>query len=40
MAGGYARNVEDTVEVHFQSIKHAASLLGTSITTDGRTHQS
>jgi acetoin utilization deacetylase AcuC-like enzyme len=39
MAGGYARNVEDTVDVHFQSIKRAA-LLGTSVATDGRTRQS
>jgi acetoin utilization deacetylase AcuC-like enzyme len=37
MAGGYARNVEDTVDVHFQSIKRAAGLLGTSVPTDGRT---
>ena len=27
MAGGYAREVEDTVEVHFQSIRRAANLL-------------
>jgi acetoin utilization deacetylase AcuC-like enzyme len=40
MAGGYARNVEDTVDVHFQSIKRAAALLGTSVATDGRTRQS
>jgi acetoin utilization deacetylase AcuC-like enzyme len=40
MAGGYARNVEDTVDVHFQSIKRAADLLRTSVVTDGRTHQS
>jgi acetoin utilization deacetylase AcuC-like enzyme len=40
MAGGYARNVEDTVDVHFQSIKRAAGLLGTSVPTDGRTLQS
>ena len=40
MAGGYARNVEDTVDVHFQSIKRAADLLEASITTDGRTRQS
>lgn len=26
MAGGYARNVEDTVDIHFQSIQRAASL--------------
>jgi acetoin utilization deacetylase AcuC-like enzyme len=40
MAGGYARNVEDTVNVHFQSIKRAADLLGTSFATDGRTRRS
>jgi acetoin utilization deacetylase AcuC-like enzyme len=28
MAGGYAREVEDTVDVHFQSIRRAADLLG------------
>src|ERR671910_1763492 len=27
MAGGYAREVEDTVDVHFQSIRRAANLL-------------
>jgi acetoin utilization deacetylase AcuC-like enzyme len=27
MAGGYARNVEDTVEIHLQSIERAATLL-------------
>ncbi len=27
MAGGYARNVEDTVDVHFQSVRRAADLL-------------
>ena len=27
MAGGYARDVEDTVDVHFQSIRRAADLL-------------
>jgi hypothetical protein len=26
MAGGYARKVEDTVDIHFQSIERAASL--------------
>jgi len=31
MAGGYARNVEDTVDVHFQSVKRAADLLETGI---------
>jgi acetoin utilization deacetylase AcuC-like enzyme len=30
MAGGYAREVEDTVEIHFQSIRRAADLLNTS----------
>lgn len=30
MAGGYARNVEDTVEIHLQSIKRAATLLDPS----------
>jgi acetoin utilization deacetylase AcuC-like enzyme len=40
MAGGYARNVEDTVDVHFQSIKRAADLLGASDATAERTHQS
>ena len=39
MAGGYARSVEDTVDVHFQSIKRAADLLGTIAVKDGRTHQ-
>jgi acetoin utilization deacetylase AcuC-like enzyme len=39
MAGGYARNVEDTVDVHLQSIKRAASLMGKSVATDGRKHQ-
>src|ERR671920_2116946 len=39
MAGGYARNVEDTVDVHFQSIRRAADLLGTIAVKDGRTHQ-
>jgi acetoin utilization deacetylase AcuC-like enzyme len=27
MAGGYARNVEDTVEIHFRSVERAARLL-------------
>jgi acetoin utilization deacetylase AcuC-like enzyme len=40
MAGGYSRDVEDTVDVHFQSIKRAADLLGTGVATDGRTRQS
>jgi acetoin utilization deacetylase AcuC-like enzyme len=37
MAGGYARNVEDTVDVHFRSIKRAADLLETSVATNVRT---
>ncbi len=28
MAGGYARNVEDTVDIHLRSIERAAALLG------------
>jgi acetoin utilization deacetylase AcuC-like enzyme len=39
MAGGYAHSVEDTVDVHFQSIKRAADLLGTVAVKNGRTHQ-
>jgi len=39
MAGGYARDVEDTVDVHFQSIKRAAELLETRIAADGRTYK-
>ena len=31
MAGGYARDVEDTVDIHFQSIERAARLLGTEM---------
>ena len=30
MAGGYARNVEDTVEIHLRSIEKAATLLDPS----------
>jgi acetoin utilization deacetylase AcuC-like enzyme len=40
MAGGYSRNVEDTVDVHFQSIRRAADLLETRVETDGRTRGS
>ena len=40
MAGGYSRNVEDTVDVHFQSIRRAADLLETRVKTDGRTRAS
>jgi acetoin utilization deacetylase AcuC-like enzyme len=36
MAGGYARNVEDTVDVHFQSIRRAAELLKRLLTDDPR----
>jgi acetoin utilization deacetylase AcuC-like enzyme len=39
MAGGYARDVEDTVDVHLQSIKRAAELLETRIAADGRTYK-
>ena len=31
MAGGYAHDVEDTVDVHFQSVKRAADLLETGV---------
>jgi acetoin utilization deacetylase AcuC-like enzyme len=34
MAGGYARNVEDTVDVHFQSIERAAGMLGTRVAAE------
>jgi len=40
MAGGYSRNVEDTVDVHLQSIRRAADLLETSVGTDGRRRRS
>ena len=36
MAGGYARVVEDTVDVHFQSIKRAAGLLEAKVAPDVR----
>ena len=39
MAGGYASHVEDTVDVHFQSIKRAADLLEERVAADARTHQ-
>ena len=35
MAGGYARKVEDTVDIHFQSIQRAADLLNSA---KGKTH--
>jgi acetoin utilization deacetylase AcuC-like enzyme len=37
MAGGYARDVEDTVDVHFQSIKRAADLVKSGVAE--RTHR-
>jgi hypothetical protein len=27
MAGGYARDVEDTVDIHFQTVKNAVYML-------------
>jgi acetoin utilization deacetylase AcuC-like enzyme len=36
MAGGYSRNVEDTVDVHFQSIRRAADLTKSEVASDGR----
>ena len=27
MAGGYAKNVEDTVDLHFQTVQRAAAIL-------------
>lgn len=37
MAGGYADRVEDTVDVHLQSIRRAASLTNTKMSREGRT---
>jgi acetoin utilization deacetylase AcuC-like enzyme len=37
MAGGYARDVEDTVDVHFQTIKRAANLVESRVAE--RTHR-
>ncbi len=34
MAGGYARRVEDTVDVHFQSVKRAADLLESGVAAE------
>ena len=34
MAGGYARRVEDTVDVHLQSVKRAADLLESGVAAD------
>jgi acetoin utilization deacetylase AcuC-like enzyme len=39
MAGGYARDVEDTVDVHLQSIKRASDLLQARATANGSTYQ-
>lgn len=36
MAGGYARNVEDTVDVHLQSIRRAADLMEKEAAADGQ----
>ena len=36
MAGGYARNVEDTVDVHLQSIRRAADLMENLAAADGQ----
>ena len=38
MAGGYARKVQDTVDVHFQSIRSAAELLGSTADRSIETH--
>ena len=39
MAGGYAHRVEDTVDVHLQSIRRAASLMRETPTREGRTRR-
>jgi acetoin utilization deacetylase AcuC-like enzyme len=39
MAGGYASEVGDTVNVHFQSIRRAANLLGSAADRPQETHQ-
>jgi acetoin utilization deacetylase AcuC-like enzyme len=39
MAGGYANEVEDTVDVHFQSIRRAADLLESAADRPKETHQ-
>jgi acetoin utilization deacetylase AcuC-like enzyme len=38
MAGGYARKVQDTVDVHFQSIRRAAELLESTADRSIETH--
>jgi hypothetical protein len=39
MAGGYASEVEDTVDVHFQSIRRAADLLESAKDRSKGAHQ-
>ena len=39
MAGGYAREVEDTVDIHFQSIRRAADLLESTAAGTRETYQ-
>jgi hypothetical protein len=39
MAGGYASDVEDTVDVHFQSIKRAADLLVSAAVKSKEMHR-
>ena len=38
MAGGYAREVEDTVDIHFQSIRRTADLLESTAAGTKETH--
>jgi acetoin utilization deacetylase AcuC-like enzyme len=38
MAGGYARAVEDTVDIHFRTVQKAAMLLQSEQTRKGLTH--
>jgi acetoin utilization deacetylase AcuC-like enzyme len=39
MAGGYANEVKDTVDIHFQSIRKAADLLESTVDGSKETHQ-
>ena len=39
MAGGYANEVKDTVDIHFQSIRRAADLLESTADGSKETHQ-
>jgi acetoin utilization deacetylase AcuC-like enzyme len=39
MAGGYASEVEDTVDVHFQSVRRAAALLESAADRSEKTHR-